>query len=507
MNIKTNKNWWPSFLTFWGFASFFYGLFVVSLNYTHFPFEGIKGFATIIAHWALITASSGIIIYCLFLNRWAFALLFPIFTTITGIIAYFIFQYDISINTAVIQSTFNTNLDEASGQISLQLILYQFFIITISGFIAFRRFKVKLPKPYWVHWVIIILGLLAIKCINNYRFNTIYQRNPFSLYLGLKNYQRDKLELSKTRIDISKDAECHEDSITVIVVIGEALRADHVSLNGYYRSTFDKVKAFNPVSFPNIYSEWTHTLQSVPHILTRADSSNHKPSSNETSFISVFRAVQFKTWWIGNQDLSLIALPFAKECDSIFINEPYKSDYSFTGKYDGQLLPQISKAINSTANRKLIVVQQVGCHWWYPSYYPPEYEIFKPSIKTKSFNVEDKQKIINAYDNAICYTDFFLSEILKKLSKQKAILFFLADHGELLGENGKWLHAQDTEYEKNPACFIWASEKYQKAFPEKMKALKTNQYKRFRTDFLFHSVLDAAEISLPLFQNTLSIFE
>jgi glucan phosphoethanolaminetransferase (alkaline phosphatase superfamily) len=86
-------------------------------------------------------------------------------------------------------------------------------------------------------------------------------------------------------------------------------------------------------------------------------------------------------------------------------------------------------------------------------------------------------------------------------------VIFLADHGELLGENGKWLHAKDTELAKNPACFIWASEKYKKTFPEKLKALKTNQYKRFRTDFLFHSTLDAAEISSPLFHSTLSIFE
>ena len=199
-----------------------------------------------------------------------------------------------------------------------------------------------------------------------------------------KNYQQDRLELSKVRIDISKGAKCEDDSITVVVVIGEALRADHVSLNGYYRNTFDKVKAFNPVSFPNIYSEWTHTLQSVPHILTRADSSNHAPSSNETSFIICFQGCSIQNlvdWQPGLKPDSPAFLP--KNVTQFFINEPYKSDYNFTGKYDGQLLPEISKAINNAASRKLIVVQQVGCHWWYPSYYPPEYEVFKPSIKTK----------------------------------------------------------------------------------------------------------------------------
>jgi hypothetical protein len=52
-------------------------------------------------------------------------------------------------------------------------------------------------------------------------------------------------------------------------------------------------------------------------------------------------------------------LPFAEKCDSVFINEPNKSDYNFTGKYDGQLLPEISKAINNAASQNLLLFNRL----------------------------------------------------------------------------------------------------------------------------------------------------
>jgi lipid A ethanolaminephosphotransferase len=52
-------------------------------------------------------------------------------------------------------------------------------------------------------------------------------------------------------------------------VIGEALRADHLSLNGYHRLTNPRLSKRKSIfSFPAIYSEFTNTNMSLPHILT-----------------------------------------------------------------------------------------------------------------------------------------------------------------------------------------------------------------------------------------------
>ncbi len=505
--LKINFNNLRSYFLFTLLSTLTYGILVVSLNYAHFPIGKFTDIFSIMAHWLIITVSSGVIIYFLALHRIIFAVLFPVFMICTGIIGYYIFQYDITINTAVIESTFHTNSSEVMSQISWRLTLYVIVLALVSIWLVKRRNRIKNDfKFWWIHLLIILSGLIFIQTVNTIRFNTIYQRNPFCIYLGFKTYFREKSELKKERLDISEGAECKADSITVLVVIGEALRADHLSLNGYYRETFPYMRKEGAISFKNIYSEWTHTLKSLPHILTRSDSANHKPMTDEHSFISIFKKCNFLTWWIGNQDLNPVFKPFALEADTFIINKPFKSDYNFTGKYDEELLPYVKEALMKPISRKLIVFHMVGSHWWYPSYYPKSFEKFTPVQKSKSFNKSDKQKIINAYDNSVLYTDYVLYQLIELIRNEKSILIFLSDHGELLGENGKWIHAQDTEYEKNPACIIWFSEKYKQTYPLKVEAAEKNKDKRFRSDFLFHSVLDAGEIDSPYRKEELSIF-
>jgi glucan phosphoethanolaminetransferase (alkaline phosphatase superfamily) len=484
-----------------------YGILVVSLNYAHFPVGSFKALFPVIGHWLLITVCSGVIIYLLALNRWVYTILLPVFFVATGIIGYYIFQYDITINTAVIESTFNTNKYEVESQISVRLTLYVILLIIASIWLVWKRWKIKNADMVWAHIIIILIGFVFIRTVNTVRFNTVYQRNPFSIYLGFKNYFAERTQLTKDRKIISNGAECHADTITVVVVIGEALRADHVSLNGYPRETFPNMKKEGAISFRNIYSEWTHTLKSLPHILTRSDSVNHAPATEEHSFISIFKACNYLAWWVGNQDLNPVFKPFAMEGDTFIINKPFKSDYSFTGKYDEEVIPYISQELSKPNPRKLVIFHQVGCHWYYPSYYPPSFEKFKPVITSKAFSIEDKDKIINAYDNAAYYTDYVLEKVIDLIRNEKAIMIYLSDHGELLGEEGKFIHAQGTIYEKNPACMVWFSEKYKKAYPEKYQAALKNKDKHYRSEFLFNSVLDAGEITSPYRQDKLDIFK
>ena len=54
-------------------------------------------------------------------------------------------------------------------------------------------------------------------------------------------------------------------------------------------------------------------------------------------------------------------------------------------------------------------------------------------------------QIDNAYDNAILYTDYFLSNVIDLLKKyddtHATAMLYVSDHGESLGEHGLYLHA------------------------------------------------------------------
>ena len=63
----------------------------------------------------------------------------------------------------------------------------------------------------------------------------------------------------------------------MVVVLGESVRPDHLGLNGYSRNTTPRLaKEEALVSFPSIYTEQTYTNRSIPHLLTRADSSDYE---------------------------------------------------------------------------------------------------------------------------------------------------------------------------------------------------------------------------------------
>jgi len=89
----------------------------------------------------------------------------------------------------------------------------------------------------------------------------------------------------------------------------------------------------------------------------------------------------------------------------------------------------------------LIVFHQMGNHG--PEYYkryPKEFEKFKPICMTGELKDCTKEEIDNSYDNAILYTDYFLSNIIDLLKNhdndRATAMLYVSDHGESLGEHG-----------------------------------------------------------------------
>ena len=52
--------------------------------------------------------------------------------------------------------------------------------------------------------------------------------------------------------------------------------------------------------------------------------------------------------------------------------------------------------------------------------------------------MEHRQNVINAYDNTIVKTDDFLAKLYAQLKDYDAIVVYVSDHGQLLGEHGRF---------------------------------------------------------------------
>ena len=484
------------------------GIFFILPDFLDNPVKGLTGTIILVFHWGLICLATFLLIYIAAINKYFFAIFFPLFTLLGSILAFYRYAYKATLTTMLIDATLHNDLRTTLDVITLPLILFVVGSLFISGFIIWIRIKKISLEHVFLNFAISILLLVFVLTVNGRARYSIMQRFPFSVYDKFVEYQKLQNDISIQRINPDPTiSHIDRDSLIVVFVIGESLRADHLSLNGYKRMTNPRLTARrNIFSFPHVFSEYTNTNRSLPHILTRADSTHTERAFNETSFIPLFKQCGYTSAWITNQDPADTYVGFMKECDTIMYCHPEKSVYNYNEWLDEDLFPLIKNILKLKSSKKLIILHTIGSHWYYNNHYSKTFEKFKPITKSRIITQCSSQEIINSYDNTVVYTDNFLDCLINQLEDKNAVLIFLSDHGETLGEDGTWLHAGDNIASKNPACIIWYSDIYQKKFPNKTKEIKKNKNRFIRTDFLYHSIISAGNIPSKTINTKLNIF-
>ena len=180
-------------------------------------------------------------------------------------------------------------------------------------------------------------------------------------------------------------------------------------------------------------------------------------------------------------------------------------DMSTTNNYDEYLLQPLEEVMASGAKKQFIVVHTMGSHWRYDTRYPATFEQFTPalgeSFSLSMINPSNKQKLVNAYDNTILYTDYFLDSLLTIVEKQDipALVVYMSDHGENLydDENLLILHGNysATRWLFHVPLLIWYTDTYVLQYPDKVEQLRAHADSRDNSSLLFPSMLDAAGLT------------
>jgi lipid A ethanolaminephosphotransferase len=151
----------------------------------------------------------------------------------------------------------------------------------------------------------------------------------------------------------------------------------------------------------------------------------------------------------------------------------------------------------------LIVFHQMGNHG--PEYYkryPKEFEKFTPVCKTGELKDCSKEEIDNSYDNAILYTDYFLSKVIDLLKKhdddRATAMLYVSDHGESLGEHGIYLHSAPymvaPKEQTHVPGIVWLG----KNFDYKKEQLLPHKDDALSQDDLFCTLLVAFELDTKM---------
>lgn len=474
------------------------------------PVGDYRGVISLLFYVAALGIGQCLLALMFVFDKWCVAFVLPLYSLLGAVISYYRVMYHAAVNSVLVDATLHTNMGTVTGVVSWSLVVWVIFQLCVSVLWIWWRWKIGiLPKRGVVGLVALCLFLVWFFG-NDHLHKGAIQRYPMNVVHSIGEYigMRRSLNLPR-QLPVVCYAE-PTDSLSVIMLIGESARADHLSLNGYERQTCSLLsQRSNVVSLPHVYSMYDHTAASVPHILTPADSLYPEKAYSSHSFIRCFQAVGYYTSWISNQDYGQTYSSFIHESDTIIFPNASKSSSVFAPWYDVDLLPVVeSLSHQNHSAHNLYVLHLVGSHWYYNNHVPPYAERFKPVTTHRVFTQNDSLSIIHSYDNTIVALDYFVDSLIQIFEGRNAILFYLSDHGESLGENGHWLHAmgEDAVENKNPAAFVWFSDKYARNFPEKVSALRANREKRYNTDYLFYSILFAAGLEAEGDDKAVNIF-
>ncbi len=492
------------FYLFITLAALFVSLFT-AVDFVLSPSEGLKDFITHFLQWFLMYIALWFFVYLISCSKYVFMVIYPLLNLIASILAYFRYTTATILTPMLFDAALDSATQTKTDLISWSLIIFVTGTIVISVlFSVYRYKKIKIKKIY-IHCILSFCFLSFIL----YRYHTpISERNPFNFVFVSIEYFSERQDIATVRPSLSDGVICSEenDSLHVVFIIGESLRADHLGLNGYHRNTTPLLGKEDIVSFTNIYTPYSLTRRSIPLIFTRADSLHEERAFQERSFIDLFNTCGFYSSWFSNQQHNSSFVYFIHECDTFGYTNINKTSYVFDKWLDADLFPLFEKSLHADHLKKLMIMQTVGSHWWYNAHYPDEYEKYTPVVKSRVVSSCTKEEMINSYDNTILYTDFFLFSLLDKLRDKNAIFIYLSDHGEALGENGRWLHGFEDISMRNPACFIWMSPEYKRNHPDKYENTIKNKDRYYNVGFLFHSIIDAADIQTQYFNPELSVF-
>ncbi len=380
----------------------------------------------------------------------------------SALVAYVMDNYSIVVDAVMIQNIVETSMGEVSDLLNLKLFLYFLCLGLLPTVLIYKAkinygtrkseliSKIKVLMIFTMAIIVIVFsfGKFYASFIREHKSLRYYSNPVYYIYSSIK-YINSKFAIGPIAVAaIGKDARIpviDNDRELVILVLGETARADRFSLNGYEKETNPLLKKENVISFTNFYSCGTSTALSVPCMFSVHDSSRFnidKAQATENLLDVLHHAGVSVLWRDNNSDSKGVA-----------VRVPYESfKYPDTNTVcdvecrDEGMLVGLQKYIDRQIRGDIfIVLHQMGNHG--PAYYkryPEMFERFKPVCKSSQMEACSSGEINNTYDNAILYTDYFLSRVIALLKqntgKFETAMLYVSDHGESLGDGGIYLH-------------------------------------------------------------------
>lgn len=150
----------------------------------------------------------------------------------------------------------------------------------------------------------------------------------------------------------------------------------------------------------------------------------------------------------------------------------------------------------------------MGCHESYRERYPKAFNRFKPEdIGTRQGNEE--RKYIAEYLNAVYYNDYVVSEIMSRYKEEPVLLFYFADHGEVVYNDTKrpdFKGRSDKRVGVSVPFYVYMSPSLRAAHPELWQQMQAAKDYPYETDLFTHTLTGLLGIKTKYSQPRYELF-
>ena len=436
---------------------------------------------------------------------------------------YFMVTYGIEIDRSMIANVFNSDSRETAELLHVSIVPYVLFLGLIPALLI-MLVGVRAPRRIWrLAGAVGSISVLAIWMMATSFTVLWYDKHasrmgskilPWSYIVNTgRHFNRAAMD-NRTQVLLPEArfiAESSSSKDVVILVIGEAARADRFSALGYGRDTNPFTYGQNLAAFPIGLSCATNTISATACILTHEG----REASSRSTFEplpSYLKRQGIATIFRSNNsgpppvdvDLYQTTAEILANCSA--------ADCPRRG-YDEVLNWQLSEQIaQMQSDRVFVTLHQTGSHG--PAYYnkyPAEFEHFKPVCTTVQIAKCSNEELNNAYDNTIRYTDSLIADLISQLTQMtnvNAAVIYVSDHGQSLGEDGYYLHGAPIAFapkeQREVPFLVWMSKGFQQSRGLSNATIISDE--TFPHDFPFHSVMGAFGLRSEIYRPQFDIF-
>lgn len=313
-------------------------------------------------------------------------------------------------------------------------------------------------------------------------------------------------------------ANCQEDSLNVVFVLGESFIKSHSSLYGYPLKTMPYMEKEqqegNLFVFKDEVSPFNGTSNAMKNLFCLNDLSKGEKWYSHVFWPQLFKKAGFKLYLWDNQKNfdkkhgNTFYEMYSHRVSKLCYDEMNENVFDF----DEYIVDDFAKRINITKRAKNFVwFHLMGQHFAFADKCPEDKKIFKAKDikRSDSFLTSDMKQVIADYDNAVYYNDYVLEKIIGLFRSTNSVVVFISDHGEEaydyrdkasrpameIGKEKEYAHCQH-----DVPMLVWCSDKYMQRHPSVIKEMSKCLSNPSMTDKIGYSMLELANIESPYYK-------